>query len=96
MFAKPKGYLATVCVHLSQPLTTEDGDTVRGYYVVLGVSTRSSDPRSILSSEVTDGIIDWSDTSWHLREPADAEDDIKRSSDPKHQVWYRSGRMFFP
>ena len=95
MFHKGMGYLARVCVLLSEPLNTEDGDQIRGYYVILGVSTNSSDPRPILRSQILDGVIDWSDTTWHRREPDDVDDEIKRFSDPRREIWYRSGRMFF-
>lgn len=95
MFPRRTGYLAQVCVLLHEALLDEEGNRVRGYYVVLGISTEATDPRALLSAAITDGSIDWSDTTWHRHEPENAGDDIKAFVEPDREIWYRSGRMFF-
>ena len=95
MTVKPTGYLARVCVLLHTPLVDDEKNTIRGYYVVLGVSTHAPDPRAMLRAAITDGSIDWNDTTWQRREPAEAGEDIQPFVTPGQDVWYRSGRMFF-
>lgn len=95
MTAQKTSYLATVCVLLSTPLTNDEGEVVRGYYIVLGLWTAESDPRSMLRAVIRDGVIDWAETSWQRREPGEAPDSIKPYITSGGDDWYRSGRMYF-
>ena len=70
-----------------------------GYYRNFGLSAFSdNDARSIISSEITDGIIDWPDSDMQKINLSEFDQEItfhcKKPSETG--VWYTSGRSVFP
>jgi hypothetical protein len=95
--ADQKSYLARVCVSLTEPIASAEGDSppVVGYYRVLGFWCEPDGVRPLLSAEVQDGTIDWKETSWSERRPSDVDEPMKRNVVADSKIWFRSGRMFF-
>lgn len=91
-------YWVSACVLFDRPIPADSGELLRGYYVHLGMRCSPSELRSRLEEAISDGNIDWHETTWERREPSDVEDDIIRSRIDPHAetVWYRSGRILFP
>ena len=90
-------YWATVCVFLTTGVRGESGEVLRGYYVNIGLWSSPEDVKNALARTITDGVIDWSDTSIEYRMPHDFNMDAQYAAalDTGNCVWYRSGRTFF-
>jgi hypothetical protein len=88
-------YWVTVHVRLHAPLLTADGVTVYGYYRVFGLRSAREKIMGVIGSEVTDGDVDWQETTWEPRDVSEMPPDVQELSHPSEHVWYRSGRMFY-
>ena len=95
---KQTSYWVSACVLFDRPILADSGERVRGYYVQLGIRCSPSELRSRLEGIISDGNIDWHDTTWERRDPSDVDDGLIRSRMNAHAefVWYRSGRILFP
>lgn len=90
-------YWVSTCVQFDRPMQADSGEILRGYYVHLGLRCVPSDLRRKLVESISDGNIDWSETTWEPRDPGDISDEIIRSRiNAAADVWYRSGRILFP
>ena|SRR5882672_8941027 len=103
MTNKQKHFFLTVCVILHSPLKGTDGQKLMkplvGYYRNFGLNASSSKvARAMVIEEVTDGTIDWSDSSISRIDLSTFRKDIAvHCKKPGEQgVWYVSGRSIFP
>ena len=99
MTKKQKHFFLTVCVILDSPLKGNDGQKLVGYYRNFGLNASSSKmARATVIEEVTDGTIEWSDSSISRIDLSTFQKDIAvHCKKPRKQgVWYVSGRSIFP
>jgi len=90
-----KSYWVTVHVRLREPLASDDGSVVTGYFRVFGMWSDEEDLRNTIASEIHDGAIDWSDTTYELKNLSQMSEDIRQLSVADQPIWYSSGRMFY-
>jgi hypothetical protein len=89
-------YFAKICVLLRQPIRSDDGEMIRGYFLNLGISSTADNLRGDLERAIDEGDIDWTDTSWEIRSLVECDEAIRRRSKPtEYGVWYRSGKAFY-
>ena len=91
-------YWARILVSLADPLLTEDDEVVVGYMRLFGLHAGEQNVRGIISKEITDGAIEWSESEWYRIDRATLDETIKRRSVELagEGVWYRSGRILYP
>ncbi len=96
-------YFATVSVLFHTPQKPDESEDetqmLAGYYRNFGLSAFSEDDaRSMVSNEIADGTIDWSDSDIRSIDLATFDQEItsncKKTSEPT--IWYTSGRSIFP
>jgi hypothetical protein len=98
-------YWISVCVKLHEPLIVCDkkdkptGELIHGYFRSLGVTAESElEVREFIRETVSEGEIDWSDTSIEACDYTDTDLELENlDGDPNIKgIWYKSGRIFFP
>ncbi len=90
-------YWARVHVTLESSSTVmRTGDTFVSYFRNFGIACGPSELKRILASLVTDGEIEWSDTTWEQIDLTTLERHIQKTIEPVPSVgvWYASGRTF--
>jgi len=91
-----ENFWITMHVRLHSPLASDDGQTVVGYYRVIGMASSIGSLRDGIEAEAADGTIDWKETTWQRREPDEVAEGIAPFVRLGESIWYRSGKMFYP
>lgn len=80
-------------VDVDDPMETP----AQGYYRNFGVRCPPSRVASLLEQAVTDGVIDWADSTWHLVEPSSLARDLQAWFEPVvgEGLWYKGGRVLY-
>jgi hypothetical protein len=99
-----KHFFLTICVLFYEPKKecegVSRGKVLIGYYRNFGVTASSAKAaRSMAAKAITDGKIDWSDSSVEEIDLATfkQQDIAIQCTDPfQAAIWYRSGHVLFP
>jgi hypothetical protein len=93
-------YSLSVCVELAAPLSVGESSErpVVGYFLRLGVRSTPDRLRSFVESAITDGAVQWNDSTYEEARPDAWDASFRKRFTPVEGegIWYRSGRIFFP
>jgi hypothetical protein len=97
-------YLGTICVHYLEPLLGRDKASGRkikssGYFVKIGFSVEAeSEVLSVVRSIVTDGDIDWKDTTIEPTDWESMDEELRDRSEGfgSKSVWFVGPQFLFP
>lgn len=90
-------YWARILVSLTEPLIADE-EVVVGYSRLFGLYATEQNVRVVISTQITDGVVDWSKSEWYRADRATLDETIQQRSVEiaGEGVWYRSGRILFP
>lgn len=88
---------ARIRVSLTEPLIA-DGEVIVGYMRLFGLRATEQNVRAVIATEITDGVVDWSESEWYPVDRTTLDETIQQRSVEiaGEGVWYRSGRILFP